>query len=426
MSDTVTFIGESAFDGCVSLTDINLPNSLKAIYDNAFYFCTGLKSVDLPDSLDTLGVTVFNNCKGLESINVGENNPSFMSVDGVLYNKDEQIYYNVERLETAVREHKKASFFYFDLNENCEKVFRKNKQRYVVEPMALIFNEDNYYLMCYSSKYDNICNYRIDRMEQVEVTDEIVSDKAVISNDDVSVYTKQIFKMYGGTVQKLTLTFDKSLIGAVHDKFGEKIEMIKINDALFSTEVTVQNSPTFNGWINQFGDKIKLSGKEKIKLETYVQTTYFERIIFRANQRLRVMSNDQYELVRREEASNFQRQSGLDLDVKDYYNGSVRDVKSLSGGESFLASLSLALGLSDEVQSSSGGIRLDTMFIDEGFGSLDGETLELAFKALMSLSNDNKLIGIISHVDALKTKIDKQIIISKDKVGGSKAKIVLQ
>lgn len=138
------------------------------------------------------------------------------------------------------------------------------------------------------------------------------------------------------------------------------------------------------------------------------------------------MSNDQYELVRREEASNFQRQSGLDLDVKDYYNGSVRDVKSLSGGESFLASLSLALGLSDEVQSSSGGIRLDTMFIDEGFGSLDGETLGLAFKALMSLSNDNKLIGIISHVDALKTKIDKQIIISKDKVGGSKAKIVLQ
>ena len=112
--------------------------------------------------------------------------------------------------------------------------------------------------MCYSSKYDNICNYRIDRMEQVEVTDEIVSDKAVISNDDVSVYTKQIFKMYGGTVQKMTLTFDKSLIGAVHDKFGEKIEMIKINDALFSTEVTVQNSPTFNGWINQFGDKIKV------------------------------------------------------------------------------------------------------------------------------------------------------------------------
>lgn len=171
---------------------------------------------------------------------------------------NEQIYYNVERLETAVREHKKASFFYFDLNENCEKVFRKNKQRYVVEPMALIFNEDNYYLMCYSSKYDNICNYRIDRMEQVEVTDEIVSDKAVISNDDVSVYTKQVFKMYGGTVQKLTLTFDKSLIGAVHDKFGEKIEMIKINDALFSVEVTVQNSPTFNGWINQFGDKIKV------------------------------------------------------------------------------------------------------------------------------------------------------------------------
>ena len=95
-------------------------------------------------------------------------------------------------------------------------------------------------------------------MEQIEVTDEIVSDKAVISNDDVSVYTKQVFKMYGGTVQKITLTFDKSLIGAVHDKFGEKIEMIKINDTLFSVEVTIQNSPTFNGWINQCGDKTKI------------------------------------------------------------------------------------------------------------------------------------------------------------------------
>lgn len=168
-----------------------------------------------------------------------------------------------------------------------------------------------------------------------------------------------------------------------------------------------------------------IKGKERIGLETYVQTAYFDRIIFRANQRLRVMSNDQYELVRRENADNIRSQSGLDLDVKDYYNGSVRDVKSLSGGESFLASMSLALGLSDEVQSSSGGIKLDAMFIDEGFGTLDENTLQLAFRTLKLLAEDNKLIGIISHVEGLKEKTDKMIEIKKSPTGGSKAEIIV-
>ena len=137
------------------------------------------------------------------------------------------------------------------------------------------------------------------------------------------------------------------------------------------------------------------------------------------------MSNDQYELVRRENADNIRSQSGLDLDVKDYYNGSVRDVKSLSGGESFLASMSLALGLSDEVQSSSGGIKLDAMFIDEGFGTLDENTLQLAFRTLKLLAEDNKLIGIISHVEGLKEKTDKMIEIKKSPTGGSKAEIIV-
>ena len=113
------------------------------------------------------------------------------------------------------------------------------------------------------------------------------------------------------------------------------------------------------------------------------------------------------------------------LRVKDYYNGSVRDVKTLSGGESFKASLSLALGLSDEIQSMAGGIKLDTMFVDEGFGSLDGESLQQAMRALASLSEGNKLVGIISHVAELKEKIDKQIIVTKEKTGGSKVEIVV-
>lgn len=168
----------------------------------------------------------------------------------------------------------------------------------------------------------------------------------------------------------------------------------------------------------------RLSGKEKIMLETYIQMTFFDRIIRRANVRLMVMSGGQYELKRRINAENNRSQAGLELDVIDHYNGSERSVKTLSGGESFKASLALALGLSDEIQSSAGGIRLDTMFVDEGFGSLDEESLEQAVNALVGLTQGNRLVGIISHVSELKNRIDKQIVVTKEKSGGSKAQIL--
>lgn len=168
-----------------------------------------------------------------------------------------------------------------------------------------------------------------------------------------------------------------------------------------------------------------ISGKEKIMLETYIQMNYFDRIIARANTRLMIMTDGQYDLVRRKDGLNKQGQSGLELNVIDHYNGSERSVKSLSGGESFKASLALALGLADEVQSYAGGIKLDTMFIDEGFGSLDEESLSQAIKALSSLADENRLIGIISHVGELKRKIDKQIIVTKDKTGGSRVEIIV-
>ena len=136
------------------------------------------------------------------------------------------------------------------------------------------------------------------------------------------------------------------------------------------------------------------------------------------------MTGAQYELKRRKEAENNRSQSGLELDVIDHYNGTERSVKTLSGGESFKASLSLALGLSDEIQSSAGGIRLDTMFVDEGFGSLDDESLSQAMKALVGLTEGEKLVGIISHVSELKERIDKQILVTKEKTAGSKVTIV--
>lgn len=178
-------------------------------------------------------------------------------------------------------------------------------------------------------------------------------------------------------------------------------------------------------WMRTLSNTVNgnLSGKEKIALETYVQMTFFDRILSRANVRFLIMSGGQYELKRRREAENNRSQSGLELDVIDHYNGSERSVKSLSGGESFKASLSLALGLSDEIQSSAGGIQLDTMFVDEGFGSLDEESLQQAIRALTSLTEGNRLVGIISHVAELKEKIDKQIIVTKDRTGGSRVKI---
>ena len=177
-------------------------------------------------------------------------------------------------------------------------------------------------------------------------------------------------------------------------------------------------------WLRALSDTANgtIKGKEKIMLETYIQTTYFDRIVARANVRLMKMTGGQYDLKRRKTADTMRGQTGLELDVIDHYNGTERSVKTLSGGESFKASLALALGLSDEIQMST-GIRLDTLFVDEGFGSLDPESLNQAYNTLAGLTEGNRLVGIISHVNELKERIDKQIVVTKEKSGGSKAVI---
>ena len=166
-----------------------------------------------------------------------------------------------------------------------------------------------------------------------------------------------------------------------------------------------------------------LSGKERLMLETFVQTTWFDRILSCANTRLLRMTEGQYELVRHTEAADGRKLTGLELDVVDHYNGSVRSVRTLSGGESFKASLSLALGLSEVIQRQAGGIRFDTMFVDEGFGSLDEESLRTAMDTQTSLSDSNRLVGIISHVAELKERIDRQIVVTKSREGYSTARI---
>lgn len=161
----------------------------------------------------------------------------------------------------------------------------------------------------------------------------------------------------------------------------------------------------------------KLLNKPKVELETYIQMAYFERILRRANLRFLAMSGGQYELKRQEDERDNRKKAGLELNVIDHYNGSERSVRTLSGGESFQASLSLALGLSDEIQSNAGGIRLDAMFVDEGFGSLDEETLSRAMKTLDGLAEGERMVGIISHVGELKDRIEKKILVTKGRNG---------
>ena len=182
-------------------------------------------------------------------------------------------------------------------------------------------------------------------------------------------------------------------------------------------------------WMKSLADTAggNLNGKQKVELETYIQMAYFDRILRRANLRFMTMSSGQYELKRQKAPEDKKGKSGLELNVIDHYNGSERSVKTLSGGESFQASLSLALGLSDEIQANAGGICLEAMFVDEGFGSLDEEALEQAIKALGNLTQGNRSVGIISHVAELKERIENKMIVKKERGGeklGSRIEIV--
>ena len=160
----------------------------------------------------------------------------------------------------------------------------------------------------------------------------------------------------------------------------------------------------------------EISGK-KLTFENYILAFYFEQVVAAANERFYRMTSGQYKLVRRKEGINGRSQGGLELDVMDFYTGKVRNVRTLSGGESFKASLSLALGLSDVIQLSAGGVEIDAMFIDEGFGSLDAESLDAAMRILESLAGDNRQIGIISHVSELRNRIEHKILVTRKRQG---------
>lgn len=216
---------------------------LKILIDavQAASFVTNKKTGELIDKIAALG---------------GSHKADILKSNMVCFNtrkhSNESIYYNVGFLEDAIQQQKKVIFYYYDLNENGEKVYRREHHHYVVEPIALVFNDDNYYLMVYSAKHDGTANYRVDRMDHVEIVDEAISEKALTLREGIDSYTEQVFKMYGGQLIDVVLEFDDKLIGVVYDKFGEDTKMIRAGDKCIAT-VKVQISPVFWGWLFQFG-----------------------------------------------------------------------------------------------------------------------------------------------------------------------------
>lgn len=178
--------------------------------------------------------------------------------------------------------------------------------------------------------------------------------------------------------------------------------------------------------IEDLYDIIRGQNHMKLSFERYIQIEYLEQMIQSANERLRDMSNGQFELMRSDRQEVRGRQSGLGLDVYDAYTGQTRDVKTLSGGEKFNAALCLALGMADIIQSFQGAVSIDTMFIDEGFGTLDEESLAKAIDTLIDLQKEGRMIGVISHVEELKAAFPAILEVKKEREGYSSTSFILK
>ncbi|MCD7716067.1 MAG: transcriptional regulator [Lachnospiraceae bacterium] len=231
---------------------------LKILIDavQAASFITEKKSSELIDKLANLG--------GTHSAEIIKGN---LVCFNTRKHSNEHIYYNVGALEDAMQRQKKVIFRYFDIDINREKVYRKDGHHYEVEPVSLVYNEDNYYLIAYSDKHDATANYRVDRMDSVEATDEDISEKALELRGGVAEYTEQAFKMYGGEQKTIALEFEKDLTGVVYDRFGENVNMMTSVEERNIATVKVQISPTFWGWLFQFGKRMRVISPDEVVKE---------------------------------------------------------------------------------------------------------------------------------------------------------------
>ncbi len=192
---------------------------------------------------------------------------------------NESVFSTVDVIEDAINRRRQIAFNYFHLDENAGRVYRTDEEgevkRYQVEPVALIFNEDNYYLMAYSRRHpESTANYRVDRMANVEVLKkDKLSKEALAKRRTAAKYTKQVFKMFGGEQENVVLRFDRALIEPVFDKFGEDTKIKAVDDNTCEAKVRVQISPTFFGWLAQFGEKMRIAEPDNVR------TQFVEHII---------------------------------------------------------------------------------------------------------------------------------------------------
>ena len=276
-----------------------------------------------------------------------------------------------------------------------------------------------------------------------------IADDLLKQKEEIGLYFEKLNKI---SIRIESLKEYKNVDIYQTEKIKEEIENLKenielINDSIFS--IRLKNEKLFESEkeINKIkisldksknddeilykltkvcdGSLSKVSGREKINFETFVLSNYFNKILTYANLRLKDMSDGQFKMLRKKETSDKRKNNGLDIEILDYNTGKIRSEASLSGGESFIASLALALGLSDEISGENGGIKIDTLFIDEGFGTLSDDYLEKAIRTIEKLSYDNKFIGLISHVKELKNAIDAKIEVKYSKTEGSSLKVVV-
>ena len=180
---------------------------------------------------------------------------------------NEAIYYTIDALERALQQKQKASFQYFDLDEKGNRVLRKKSEPYIVNPVGLVYHEDNYYLVTYHEIHDATVNYRVDRMANTQIEDQPVAEQALVLSEELGTYTERVFKMFNGPQATVELQFDRKLIDAVHDKFGEDVEIIACKRGLCTATVEVLVSPVFFGWCFQFGKNMKILSPDSVAIE---------------------------------------------------------------------------------------------------------------------------------------------------------------
>lgn len=311
-----------------------------------------------------------------------------------------------------------------DLKTSKEKIIKENQ----------IFEEK------VKENFENIDEF----LKYLKIADDLLKQK-----EEIGLYFEKLNNI---SIRIESLKEYKNIDMYQTEKIKEEIENLKenieiINDSIFSIRLKNEKLLESEKEINKIkisldksknddeilykltkvcdGSLSKVSGREKINFETFVLSNYFNKILTYANLRLKDMSDGQFKMLRKKETSDKRKNNGLDIEILDYNTGKIRSEASLSGGETFIASLALALGLSDEISGENGGIKIDTLFIDEGFGSLSDDYLEKAIRTIEKLSYDNKFIGLISHVKELKNAIDAKIEVKYSKTEGSSLKVVV-